>query len=119
MDQTAEAITLPMYDGELGVRPGRAALVGQLGPGELRFTAGGVTTRYFVDGGFAQVRANTVTVLTGSAKKAADIKAEDLTKENEKAAALPSTNGVERASRQRAQQRATAMTKVAAKVAGA
>ncbi len=62
-----------MYDGELGVLPGRAPLIGRLGYGELRIRAATETRRFFVDGGFAQVRANTVTVLTGRALKAEEI----------------------------------------------
>ena len=62
-----------MYDGELGVLPGRAPLIGRLGYGELRIARGGETRRFFVDGGFAQVRANMVTVLTGRALRADEI----------------------------------------------
>ena len=53
LDATAEMVILPMYDGELGVLPGRAPLIGRLGFGELRLREGEVTRRYFVDGGFA------------------------------------------------------------------
>ena len=69
LDVTAEAVTLPMYDGELGVLKDRAPLTGRLGPGELRYTSGGATTKYTINGGFAQVRANVVTVLTPKAAK--------------------------------------------------
>jgi F-type H+-transporting ATPase subunit epsilon len=73
LDEPADFVALPLYDGELGVLPGRAALIGRLGYGELRIKRGGETRRFFVDGGFAQVRANTVTVLTGRALKATEI----------------------------------------------
>ncbi len=73
VDEPADFVVLPMYDGELGVLPGRAALIGRLGYGELRIKRGTETRRFFVDGGFAQVRANTVTVLTGRALKAEEI----------------------------------------------
>ena len=73
LDEPADFVALPMYDGELGVLPGRAALIGRLGYGELRIERGQETRRFFVDGGFAQVRANTVTVLTGRALKAEEI----------------------------------------------
>ena len=73
LDQPAEFIVLPMYDGELGVLPGRAPLIGRLGPGELRTRRGEKTKRYYVDGGFAQVRANVVTVLTPRAVPAGEI----------------------------------------------
>jgi F-type H+-transporting ATPase subunit epsilon len=67
LDDLVEFVALPLYDGELGVLPGRAPLIGRLGYGELRTKAGGATRRYFVDGGFVQVRDDVVTVLTGRA----------------------------------------------------
>src|SRR5579871_6729891 len=73
LDETVDSVVLPMYDGELGVLPGRAPLIGRLGYGELRTKHGTQTHRYYVDGGFAQVRANVVTVLTPRALKAEEI----------------------------------------------
>jgi F-type H+-transporting ATPase subunit epsilon len=73
LDEPADFVALPLYDGELGVLPGRAPLIGRLGCGELRLRRGDATRRYFVDGGFAQVRDNAVTVLTQRALKAEEI----------------------------------------------
>src|SRR5882724_5910032 len=73
LDEPAEFVALPMYDGELGVLPGRAPLIGRLGPGELRLQQHGTARRLFVDGGFAQVRSNVVTVLTPRAMPAEQI----------------------------------------------
>jgi F-type H+-transporting ATPase subunit epsilon len=73
LDEPADFVALPLYDGELGVLPGRAPLIGRLGCGELRLRRGGQTRRFFVDGGFAQVRGDTVTVLTQRALKAEEI----------------------------------------------
>jgi F-type H+-transporting ATPase subunit epsilon len=75
LDAEVDFVALPMYDGELGVLPGRAALIGRLGPGELRTRHGAETHRFFVDGGFAQVHNNIVTVLTSRALKAEEINA--------------------------------------------
>jgi F-type H+-transporting ATPase subunit epsilon len=75
LDQAVDFVALPLYDGELGVLPERAPLVGRLGYGELRIRQGGDTQRFYVDGGFAQVRANVVTVLTPRAIKAEEIDA--------------------------------------------
>jgi F-type H+-transporting ATPase subunit epsilon len=75
LDDSADFVALPMYDGELGVLPGRAPLIGRLGPGQLRVRRGAETSYYFIDGGFAQVRANVVTVLTPRAQKANEIDA--------------------------------------------
>jgi F-type H+-transporting ATPase subunit epsilon len=66
-DEVVDFVALPLYDGELGVLPGRSPLIGRLGYGELRTREGGGTRRYFVDGGFAQVRDDVVTVLTNRA----------------------------------------------------
>ncbi len=73
LDERVDFVALPMYDGELGVLPGRTPLIGRLGYGELRTRRGDSVARYFVDGGFAQVRSDVVTVLTPRALRAADI----------------------------------------------
>jgi F-type H+-transporting ATPase subunit epsilon len=75
LDEAADFVAVPMFDGELGVLPGRAPLIGRLGYGELRLRRGMEVRRFFVDGGFVQVRANTVTVLTARALRAEDIDA--------------------------------------------
>jgi F-type H+-transporting ATPase subunit epsilon len=67
LDEPADFVALPLYDGEIGILPGRAPFVGRLGFGELRIKRGNTTTRMYVDGGFVQVRANVVTVLTSRA----------------------------------------------------
>ena len=72
-EKSVEFVALPMYDGELGVLPGRMALIGRLGYGELRIKRAGQVERFFVEGGFAQVRTNVVTVLTPRAMKAEEI----------------------------------------------
>jgi F-type H+-transporting ATPase subunit epsilon len=76
LDETADFVALPMFDGELGVLPGRAPLIGRLGFGELRVRQGQQTQHYYIDGGFAQVRANVVTVLTPKAMPTAEISTE-------------------------------------------
>jgi F-type H+-transporting ATPase subunit epsilon len=74
LDEQTDFVALPMFDGELGVLPGRAPLIGRLGFGELRIGQGEEARLFYVDGGFAQVRNNVVTVLTPRAYKAEDIK---------------------------------------------
>lgn len=68
-DGSAQFIALPMDDGELGVLPFHAPLIGRLGFGELRIVeeGGGKTLRYFIDGGFVQVSGNIVYILTNRA----------------------------------------------------
>lgn len=64
LDCEAESVTLPMFDGALGVLPGRAPMIGRLGFGTLELSTAAGPQRYFVDGGFAQVEGNVVSVLT-------------------------------------------------------
>ncbi|HYV36670.1 MAG TPA: ATP synthase F1 subunit epsilon [Gemmataceae bacterium] len=106
LDEPADFVVLPMYDGELGVLPGRAALIGRLGYGELRVRNGHQTQHFYVDGGFAQVRDNVVTVLTGKAVPAADISA-DAARQALQAALKPATGeALEAALKQQARARA-------------
>lgn len=77
LDEPADFVVVPLYDGELGVAYNRQPLIGRLGFGELRITQGTQTKNYYVDGGFVQVRDNVVTVLTSKAIPAKDIKVAD------------------------------------------
>lgn len=117
LDEYCDLVVLPMFDGEHGVLPNHSPFVGQLGPGELRITVAGKVRRYFIDGGFAQVRANVVNVLTPKANLAKDLTPTMVEKFQTEADALPTTNTVENETRQRAQARAKAMARVAAKAA--
>jgi F-type H+-transporting ATPase subunit epsilon len=65
LDKQVDAVTLPLIDGEAGVLPGHAPMIGRLGPGELRVRSGSIEERFYVDGGFVQIENNQVSVLTG------------------------------------------------------
>ena len=76
IEETVDAVVIPAHDGEIGVLHDRAALMCELGIGQLRYTQAGQTRRLFVDGGFAQVFDNHVTVLTTRALPAEQVTAE-------------------------------------------
>ena len=97
--------------------PGRAPLIGRLGPGELRLRRGDTTRRFFVDGGFAQVRSNIVTVLTPRAVRGEDIDAQAATQILE-APPAPAASLEERAAREKNQQRARAQLRIARRTRG-
>ena len=59
-----DSVVAPAYDGEVGILTGHAPLMALLGNGELRIKNGDQTKRIRVEGGFAQVRSDVVTVLT-------------------------------------------------------
>ncbi len=114
IDELVEFVALPLYDGELGVAPGRAPLIGRLGFGELRTRSGGAVHRYFVDGGFAQVRDDVVTVLTNRAIEAAKVDAPAAQAELEQAQARKATTEVDQATKAKTIARARAQLRVAA-----
>jgi F-type H+-transporting ATPase subunit epsilon len=115
LDVSADFVALPMYDGELGVLPGRAALIGRLGFGELRIKRGNQTQYLYVEGGFVQVRNNTISVLTARALEGKDIKPDLVRQALENAqSALKTAVGVEAQQAQLvAQQKARAQQRVA------
>ena len=114
-DSTADFVAVPMLDGELGVLPGRQPMIGRLGYGELRTVQGNSTRRYYVDGGFVQVRSDVVTVLTAKAISADDLKAaaaEAALQDSLKTATTPH----EQQAQQKAQLRARAQLRMVQKL---
>ena len=76
LETRVESAVIPAHDGELGILYNRAPLMCELGIGQLRYRSGGQVHRVFIDGGFAQVFRNRVTVLSDRA-----LTAEQLTDE--------------------------------------
>jgi F-type H+-transporting ATPase subunit epsilon len=112
-DDVVDFVALPLFDGELGILPGRAPLIGRLGYGELRTKTGEVARRYFVDGGFAQVRNDVVTVLTSRAIPAEQVDAAAATKDLERAESLRTITDGEYADQMKAVARARGMIRLA------
>jgi F-type H+-transporting ATPase subunit epsilon len=61
--QHAEWALIPGKDGYLGVLPGHAALLSELGAGTLTITSGGNTANFNVTGGYVEIRDDRVRVL--------------------------------------------------------
>lgn len=112
-DEMVEFVALPVFDGELGVMPGRTPVIARLGYGELRTRVGTTIHRYFVDGGFAQIRDNVVTVLTGRAIPAGQLSASAATAELALAQARNATTDAQQAEKTKAIDRARALLRVA------
>ncbi len=117
LDESTDFVALPMYDGELGVLPGRAPLIGRLGCGELRTVHGPKTRRFFIDGGFVQIRHNVVTVLTSKALPAEEIQLAAAEQALQEALKLAYTSEAGEA-HVKAQQRARAQIRIAGKTGG-
>ena len=71
----AAFVAFPAHDGEMGVLNHRAPLICKMGIGVLRIEAPGEKYVLFVDGGFAQVAADSLTILTEQAHKVDDLDA--------------------------------------------
>lgn len=67
LEEKADFVALPLYDGEIGIGTNHSPLIGRLGFGEMRLKVGGKVSHYYLDGGFVQVAGNTVSVLTNRA----------------------------------------------------
>ena len=64
----AKFVALPAWDGEIGVLRNRAPLLCKLGIGPLRVETNSENHLLFVDGGFAEMAENRLTILTAAAK---------------------------------------------------
>ncbi len=89
-----------------------APMIGRLGYGELRTKTGLAEHRYFVDGGFVQVRDNVVTVLTSRALPAEAIDPVTAVRELEAAGTKRARTEVEFADVDKALARARGMIRV-------
>ncbi|MBZ5603276.1 MAG: F0F1 ATP synthase subunit epsilon [Acidobacteriia bacterium] len=66
--EQAESAQIPGKDGYMGVLPDHAALLSELGEGELSFSFGGQTKSYKITGGYVEIRDNHVRVLADRAE---------------------------------------------------
>jgi F-type H+-transporting ATPase subunit epsilon len=73
LEARASEVRIPGALGELGVLPGHTPLLTSLGTGELKWTAGSEHGRLVVQGGFAEVRPDAVTVLAMVAETAEQV----------------------------------------------
>ena len=86
---------VPAFDGLVGVLHRRAPLLARLATGVLRLDttgagggSGGGAQRYFVSGGYAQMKDDELTILTTEAIPAGQVTAEMISKEQEKLAGI-------------------------------
>jgi F-type H+-transporting ATPase subunit epsilon len=66
--QQAESAQIPGKDGYLGVLAGHAALLSELGEGELSISLSDRIDRYKITGGYVEIRDNHVRVLADKAE---------------------------------------------------
>lgn len=71
--ETVESVQAPGRDGYLGILPGHAPLLGQLGAGVLTYIAGGRRRYLSVAGGFLEVLPDHVRIMADVAERAEEI----------------------------------------------
>lgn len=114
LDQSIQSLRCTLFDGQIGILPGRMPMVGRLGYGELAFeSADGTETSYFVDGGFLQVQGTVISVLTEHAILVSELNAAEAEKLLEEALARPAVGDDQCDARERDQFRARAMLTLA------
>lgn len=126
----ATFVAFPAHDGEMGMLTGRAPLICKLGIGTLRIdgtdadrdgeaSAGADTHILFVDGGFAQVFENRLTILTEQARRPQDLDAGALEQALVEARAMKITDEASFTARDKAIKRAQVQLELAALGTGA
>lgn len=75
LEEKAEFVALPLFDGEIAIYPSHSPMIGRLGYGEMRLRVQGKDRRYYIDGGFVQVDHDVVSILTSRAIPAEKIDA--------------------------------------------
>lgn len=112
-DQPVSRLRFPLFDGDFGVLPGRAPVVGRLGAGELRIATSSGELSYFIDGGFVQISGPTVTLLTDRAIPAAQLDVSAAQKNYDQAVATVAKGEEAQATRQKSITRARKMLDLA------
>ena len=83
--EAAEEAQIPGATGYLGILPGHAPLITELGVGEITYKASGTTHSLAVAWGFAEVLPDKVTILAEAAERPQEIDVERAQKAKERA----------------------------------
>lgn len=73
LDCEAKFVAFPSHDGEVGILPRRSPLLCRLGIGAMRIETEDDEKTFFIDGGFAQMVDNRLTILTEQAKEPTEL----------------------------------------------
>ena len=114
LDQSIGSLRCTLFDGQIGIIPGRMPMVGRLGYGELVFKSeDGTESSYFVDGGFLQIQGNVISVLTEQAVPVSELDGAEAEKQLAEALARPAIGDDQCDARERDQRRARAIISLA------
>lgn len=107
LDEQVTYVTFPAWDGQVGIAPGRSPLLARVGIGSMRLDfAGGASRWYLLEGGFAQMLGDQLTILSDKSTAAERLIASDAAKELEEALAMSAGDEDSQKARTAAQQAA-------------
>lgn len=118
LDEVVDYVVLPLEGGEAGILPRHQSMIGRLTFGTLRIRTGEIGREYFVDGGFAQVKGNVVTVLTSRATPVKSLDAVAAEREFELVLSKEVKGPRDQEDKDRALQRARSLRRLARKFSG-
>jgi F-type H+-transporting ATPase subunit epsilon len=106
------SVVFAAHDGELGVLHNRSPLMCELGIGQLRYELEGQGRRLFIDGGFAQVLEDTVTILAQQAIPVEQLTPEMVTDAERRLRDMRGAGEEAVVARRKAQERASALRRI-------
>ena len=117
LDEQVEYVSFPAWDGEIGVMNGTSPFLMNLGTGAMRIDFSSGSRHYLLDGGFAQMQDDILTLLADDVVPADHIELKDAERElqeaNDAATASGQTTATERKQVEGAQRRANAKVALA------
>ena len=112
----ATYVSFPSWDGQYGMMKGLAPLLSTLAPGSLRIDSeDGESYVFLIEGGFAHVNLDGLTLVTEGAIPVDELNLEDAQAELAEANARVTTDDMDRAAVERAQKIGTAKVALASK----
>jgi F-type H+-transporting ATPase subunit epsilon len=75
-DETVDSVTVPTATGEVGILANHAPLISALRSGILTYSNKGASEKLIISGGFVEVSANKVSILTDVAESADEVDVE-------------------------------------------
>ena len=106
LEREVRFVAVPAHDGEIGFLKGRAPLVVKLDVGRLRVETDEGTQELFIDGGFAEMVHDRLTILTEDARSPEELDREGVLAARQDASGQDSVSDEAFAARQRALKRA-------------
>lgn len=114
-DGQATYVSFPSWDGQYGMMKGLAPLLSRLAPGTLRIDTEGESRSYLIEGGFAHVDSEGLSLVTEGAILAEELNLEEAKAELAEANARVISDVKDRVAVERAQKIATAKVALASK----